>query len=378
MNCIVLISPVLLLALGMFSSDICASASDPPDWVRGFGSSEEFPQQHYFTGLGISRAFNEDSIGQAVDQAKNNAKSALAEAMKVRVQVKMANRTESNWGNRNSVKSKYSRDDYWATVISTSDIDIDGIGFKIYQQSPRRPVYALAWINKDRLKESYRQKLASRLRFAAELNKRMDTVGGQGDIIGARELALQAQTVLDEIDAIAAVLEMVGDSLDVAALATRKAEVFGRLIDADRPTGSLSFSLHTSKGDGNVTLLFGQSMVLSARVNKPCFLHLLCRLSVGVWILPGLRYWNLRLDESKIARDYVLPDSFYAKGPQGTDTLVAIVSDDQWPSCEFRRSIVAKEEYLAVSQSCIPLRALQIKYASDSNLVKRIPITTQR
>ena len=350
-----------------------------PKWVRGLGASAEYPETRYFTGFGQAYAAQDTSLGRAVERAKSNAASALAEAIKVRVQVKITSGTEANSQTGTRGISHEVRDDFWSQVVSTSDVDIEGIGFEVYQQSPKMPVYALAWIDKDRLTMHYRQKLASRMQFADELDKRLDGMTAQGDAVGARELSGESLNVLDQIDAIVAMLELLGDEPDVAAIAAEKAGILGRIPDPEGGSGPLRLALWTSLGGGSVSLLSGEAMAVFARVNKPCFLHLVCRLSAGVWVVPDTRYWNLRLDETKSGKDYVLPDSFFATRPAGTDTLVAVASLEKWPECEsLRRQVISGEEYLVVVRTCVPQLATRLQGTPDSASVKIVLVTTRR
>jgi hypothetical protein len=368
---------VLLVCLAG-QGGLCGVNANQPDWVSGLGRSALFPESRYLTGFGVSSAADEGSIGRAVEEAKSNAASALAEGMKVRVQVKVTSGTMANSRESKSGKSKEFRDDYWSQIVSTSDVDVEGMGFEVYRQSARQPVYALAWIDKDVVRKHYRQELASRLQLASELNNRVDGMSAQGDIVGARELSEESQNILDQIDGITAMLELLGDAPDVKALAAEKANVLGRIQDSEANSGPLRLLLWTSMGIDGVTLLSGESMAIFAHVNKPCFLHLVCRLSVGVWTVPDVRYWNLRLDETKAGKDYVLPDSFFATRPAGTDTLVAAVSQERWRECDFVRQLISGESYLVVAPSCVPPHALSKRGTPDSSSVKSIAVTTKR
>lgn len=354
-----------------------AVTAKQPDWVTNLGVSARYPESRYFTGFGMANAADQASVGRAVEQAKSSAASALAEAMKVRVQVKITSGTTANSRVSGSVKSRELRDDYWSQIISTSDIDVEGIGFEVYQQSVSRPVYALAWIDKDQLRKDYRRKLASRIQLADELNKRIDQLSAQGDMLGAQELSGESQNVLDQIDGISALLELLGETPDVKALASEKADILGRIPDPDGREGPLRLALWTSLGSGSVTLLSGEAMAVFTRVNKPCYLHLVCRLSVGTWVVPDQRYWNLRLDETKAGKDYVLPDSFFAARPPGTDTLVAVVSQEKWPVCEpFHKRSISGQEYLVVMHSCVPPRVSHSQGTPDSASIRSILVTT--
>jgi hypothetical protein len=357
----------------------CAAQAKQPDWVVGLGASARYPEDRYFTGFGAASAGEDSSIGHAVDQAKSAAASALAQAMKVRVQVNTTSGTTSNSRTGNSGMSRDQRDDFWSHTVSTSDMDVEGIGFEVYQQSPKSPVYALAWIDKDRLKAQYRQKLASRMQLAEELNKRLDGLTAQGDVVGARELSQESQNVLEQIDVIVATLEQLGDAPDARALAGEKAGVLGRIPDPFEQDGPLRLALWTSLGGGNVRLLSGEGMAVFARVNKPCYVHLVCRLSTGIWVVPDERYWNLRMDETKSGRDYVLPDSFFATRPAGTDTLVAVASPEKWPECEnLRRQVISGQEYLVVARPCVPQRASRLQGTPDSASLRSVLVTTKR
>ena len=297
--------------------------------------------------------------------------------MKVRVQVNITSGTMANSHVSGSGKSRELRDDYWSQIVSTSDVDVEGLGFEVYQQSVQQPVYALAWIDKDQLRADYRRKLASRIQLADELNKRVDQLSAQGDMLGAQELSGESQNVLDQIDGITALLELLGETPDVKALASEKADILGRIPDPEARNGPLRLALWTSLGSDSVALLSGEAMAVFARVNKPCYLHLVCRLSVGAWVVPDQRYWNLKLDETKTGRDYVLPDSFFAARPPGTDTLVAVVSQEIWPVCQpLQKRSISGQEYLVVMHSCVPARVLHSRDTPDSASTRSILVTT--
>ena len=124
----------------------------------------------------------------------------------------------------------------------------------------------------------------------------------------------------------------------------------GAVLSAD----SLRIALWTSLGKENVRLRFGESLTFFVRVNKPCYLHLVLRLSNNSWTVPDYRYWNFYLEQKNINKDYALPDSFIAAYPIGSDTLQVIATEEQWPSCDYIPNVFSGEAYLVVPRSCIP------------------------
>jgi hypothetical protein len=317
-------------------------------------------------------------LGEAIQQAKGDASSALVEALRIRVQVRTTSGTTANSQQTNSATSQDVRNDYWSQVVSSSDINIDGINFEIYQESDHQPVFALAWIDKDKLRSHYRQKLASRLKYAAELNKRIDGLSADGDRVGAQEVSWESQNVLDQLDGIAAMLELLGDQPNENTLASAKADILARIPNSGEERSLPHLSLWTSMGGQDLTLSSGEGMVIFARVNKPCYLHLVCRLSMGAWIVADDRYWNMKFDAAQTGIDVALPDTFFASSPEGIDTLVAAVSIGKWPDCKYSRQNIAGETYLVVAQSCIPAIALHAHGTPDSAAVKFLVVTTRK
>lgn len=373
LNCVASIA-LCIICTGI----LCPARAKPPDWVIGFGVSSQFPESRYFTGFGTSPVADHWALGEAIQRAKGDASSALVEALRIRVQVRTTSGTTANSRQTNSATSQDIRNDYWSQVVSSSDVNIDGINFEIYRESDHQPVFALAWIDKDKLRSHYRQKLASRLQYAAELNKRIDGLSADGDRVAAQEVSLESQNVLDQLDGIAAMLELLGDQPNENELASAKADILARIPNSDQEKSAPCLSLWTNVGGYNVTLSSGEGMVIFARVNKPCYLHLVCRLSTGVWIVADDRYWNMKFDGARSGIDFALPDTFFATEPEGVDTLFAAVSLEKWPECEYSRQTIAGENYLVVAQTCVPTSALRVQGTPDSATVKTLIVVTKK
>jgi hypothetical protein len=365
--------------LGLFCLGVLSVVqARQPDWIFGFGVSAKFPESTYFTGFGTSPVADHRTLGEAIQRAKSDASSALVEALRIRVQVRTTSGTTANSQQTNSAKSKDIRDDYWSQIVSSSDVNIEGINFEIYQESDRQPVFALAWIDKDKLRSHYRQKLASRLQYAAELNKRIDGLSADGDRVGAQELSWESQNVLDQLDGIAAMLELLGDGPNPKSLASAKADILARIPNSNEEKSVPRLTLWTSVGGHDVTLSNGEGMVIFARVSKPCYFHLMCRLSTGSWVVVDDRYWNMKFDAAHSGIDFALPDTFFATGPEGVDTLFAAVSLEKWPECEYSRQTIAGENYLVVAQACFPPSVLLTQGTPDSATVKTLAVVTKK
>ena len=365
------------LCLIVLLTILCQGQAGPPDWVTGLGKSARFPRSLFFTGFGMSTSNNNKLTDEKIDEAKNSAKSSLVESMEVRVQVQNSNGT--------SVRSTRSgrqelRSDYQSQVVSTSDIDIEGIEYEIYQSKARQQVYALAYVDKEKVEEKYSRELESRASLINELQNRVQEFIKQGDAIAAQEMDNECQNILDKIDTIISAMEIIGETSFLPTLTAIKARVLqthrlvaGYLTGSDH---SLRVSLWTSEGMDKVLLERGSFLTVFVRVNKPCYLHLLCRLGGNFWTIPAYRYWNFYLDEKSVGCDFALPDSFTATLPAGTDTLQAIVSDTPWALCEFLPTEIAGEDYLIIPRSCVPSNIKDNDSTSNALSVRSVLITT--
>jgi len=370
-------SKAYMLCILTMANLFCQVYAEEPDWVTGLGKSDRFPGSRFFTGFGMSTSNDNKLTDEKIDEAKNSAKSSLVEGMEVRVQVQNSNGT--------SVRSTRSgrqelRSDYRSEVVSTSDIDIEGIEYEVYQSKARRPVYALAYIDKEKVVEKYSRELESRVSLLEELQSRIQEFIKQGDIIAAQEQDDECQNILDKIDTILSAMEIIGEASfrpTLTAIRSRALEIH-QLVAGYR-TGSdfpLRMSLWTSEGMDKVRLERGSFLTVFVRVNKPCYLHLLCRLGDNFWTIPGYRYWNFYFDEKSAGSDVALPDSFMAALPAGTDTLQAIVSEAPWALCEFMPTEIGGEDYLVIPRSCVPSNVKDRDGASNTFSTHSVLIMT--
>ncbi|MDD5673756.1 MAG: LPP20 family lipoprotein [Chitinivibrionales bacterium] len=369
----------IMIVLGFF---LCQVQARPPDWVAGLGKSARFPEERFFTGFGISTASDNAGTGAKIEEAKNNAKSALVEGIQVRVQVRNSDGTTARMmgGGKQELRSDYS-----SRVVSTSDVDLQGIAFEIYQARANQPVYALAWIDKEKVTENYRGELASRAARLEERQKQEEDFIGQGDLIGARELDGECWNTLDEIAKISATLEILGAAAPrerLTALKTRSLQLRHRVAErpaeADWGEGGLRLAFRTDAGGEKIRLRLGEIVTFFVRVNRPCYFHLLCRLSNSAWIIPDYRYWNYYFDKKYSNRDFALPDNFMANLPLGTDTVRAFISEEAWPDCDFSPRFFAGENYLAIPQGCIPAIVKNSDGTGNTDATHSILITTYR
>jgi hypothetical protein len=336
----------------------CQVQAKEPDWVTGLGKSARYSETRYFTGFGVSVSNDKALTGEKIEQAKNSAKSSLVESMRVRVQVSRSDGTtlRSNHGHMQELRS-----DYRSQVSSTSDMDIEGIEYEVYASKDHEQIFALAYMDKVKAAEQYTRELQTRMWLLGNLQATLEKFMLQGDIIAAQESDNECKKTLDEIDAIRLAMELIGKSNFSEALTAIKARAaqLHRLVEEHLPgavlsADSLRIALWTSLGKENVRLRFGESLTFFVRVNKPCYLHLVLRLSNNSWTVPDYRYWNFYLEQKNINKDYALPDSFIAAYPIGSDTLQVIATEEQWPSCDYIPNVFSGEAYLVVPRSCIP------------------------
>ncbi|HEX7510266.1 MAG TPA: hypothetical protein VF335_03125, partial [Chitinivibrionales bacterium] len=199
-----------------------------------------------------------------------------------------------------------------------------------------------------------------------------------------QELDDNCRTILDEIDKIIATMEIIGETAfppsltDVKARARRVHRMVAGLWESDRTVGRLQAQVWTDAGGGKVRLRQGDAVTVFIRVNKPCYLHLVCRLSAGAWVIPDYRYWNFYFDENSVNKDLALPDVFIVTPPLGTDTLQAIVSEGQWPRCEYIPSVFEGEDYLAIPQSFVAAHSTYFDGDSSEVSIRSISISTYR
>jgi len=358
----------------------CQLQAKEPDWVTGLGKSARYPETLYFTGFGVSVSNDKALTGEKIEQAKNSAKSSLVESMRVRVQVSRSDGTtlRSTHGRMQELRS-----DYQSQVSSTSDVDVEGIEYEVYASKSEGQVFALAYLDKIKAAEQYTRELQSRMSLLGDLQADMEKFILQGDIIAAQESDGECKRTLDEIDALRSAMELFGKSTFSEALTATKARAsqLHRLVEEHLPTAvfsadSLRMALWTSLGKENVRLRFGQSLTFFVRVNKPCYLHLVLRLSNNSWTVPDYRYWNFYMEQKNINKDYALPDSFIATYPVGPDTLQVIATQEQWPSCDYFPNVFSGEAYLVVPRSCIPANFDKHNAPSNPAAASFIGITT--
>jgi hypothetical protein len=344
---------IVVAALGLFQLQ-----ARQPDWVTGLGKSVQYPESRYFTGFGISFSNDKTPFGEKIEQAKNSAKSSLVESMQVRVQVSRSDGTtlHSTHGGKQELQT-----DYQSHVSSSSDMDIEGIDYEVYGSKANEQIFALAYLDKQKALEKYGRRLQSRLALLREMQDNMEEFITQGDIIAAQDLDNECKNILDNIDSLKSIMEILGEpgvSEALAAIKQRASQLHrlvGEHLTGASITGdSLRVMLWTSEGRDNIRLHFGQLLTVFIRVNKPCYLHLLCRLSNNFWVIPDYRYWNFYFDQKNANKDYALPDKFIATYPLGTDTLWPIVSEKQLPICECQPRVIEGESYLVLPKSCIP------------------------
>ena len=336
----------------------CQLHAKEPEWVTGLGKSARYPETRYFTGFGVSVSNDKALTEEKIEQAKNSAKSSLVESMRVRVQVSRSDGTmlRSTHGRMQELRS-----DYRSQVSSTSDIDVEGIEYEVYASKNDRQIFALAYLDKVKAAQQYSRELQTRMSLLRNLQANMEKFMLQGDIIAAQESDNECKNTLDEIDAIRSSMELFGTSTFSEALTAIKAKAskLHRLVEEHLPgpvliADSLRVALWTSIGKENVRLRFGQSLTVFVRVNKPCYLHLVLRLSNNSWTVPDYRYWNFYMEQKNIDKDYALPDSFIATYPVGSDTLRVIATEEQWSSCDYIPNVFSGEAYLVVPRNCIP------------------------
>ena len=112
--------------------------------------------------------------------------------------------------------------------------------------------------------------------------------------------------------------------------ALRDAGVFGK---GELVGGHLQVEVWTDRGSENLYLEEDETLTLAVRVNQPCYVQLVYHLANG---MRALLYDNYYIDQSKVNRAVVLPDSFYVAEPFGVEVIQALASNEPLPPVRTR------------------------------------------
>ena len=92
--------------------------------------------------------------------------------------------------------------------------------------------------------------------------------------------------------------------------------------------GHLQVEVWTDRGSENLYLEADEKVTLAVRVNQPCYVQLVYHLANG---MRALLYDNYYIDQSKVNRAVVLPDTFYVAEPFGVEVIQALASNETFP-----------------------------------------------
>lgn len=97
--------------------------------------------------------------------------------------------------------------------------------------------------------------------------------------------------------------------------------------------GRLQVEVWTDRGSENLYLEENEKVTLTVRVNQPCYVQLVYHLANG---MRALLYDNYYIDQSKVNRAVVLPDTFYVAEPFGVEVIQALASNEPFPAVRTR------------------------------------------
>lgn len=147
---------LLLMALLPTISCATAQAQDKPDWVKNYGTDDKYPPSKYIIGFGISSGRGSEALAIAQDNARANAAKVIV------VDIKSLLRTF-----KEEVNKKYSQH-LTSVTESATVLQLIALNASTYEEDRPPTVYALAYANKDLLKEAY---LDKKLRKRAEIQR---------------------------------------------------------------------------------------------------------------------------------------------------------------------------------------------------------------
>jgi TolB-like protein len=133
-----------------------AQAQDKPDWVKYYGTDDKYPPSKYITGFGVSSGRGSEALAIAQDNARANAAKVIV------VDIKSLLRTF-----KEEVNKKYSQH-LTSVTESATVLQLIALNASTYEEDRPPTVYALAYANKDLLKEAY---LDKKLRKRAEIQR---------------------------------------------------------------------------------------------------------------------------------------------------------------------------------------------------------------
>ena len=97
--------------------------------------------------------------------------------------------------------------------------------------------------------------------------------------------------------------------------------------------GHLQVEVWTDRGSENLYLEEDEELTLAVRVNQPCHVRLLYHLANG---MRAVLYDNYYIDQSKVNRAVVLPDTFHVAEPFGVEVIQALASTQPFPALRTR------------------------------------------
>lgn len=119
-----------------------------PDWIINYGKASKYPETSYITGFGMAIANNQQN---ALQQAQDIAKSNLIQ--KILVNIQSRSQTQNYEDDNNTFST------FQSFTETSSNIDIEGLNFENYQNN--NYFYSLAYIEKNKLISTYKNKLSN-------------------------------------------------------------------------------------------------------------------------------------------------------------------------------------------------------------------------
>jgi len=146
----------LLMVLLPTLSCATVQAQQKPNWAKNYGIDDtKYPLEKYIVGFGISSGRDSDALEIAQDNARANASKVIV------VDIKSLLRTF-----KEEINKEYSQRLSSVTQSSTA-LQISGLSVETYGESVPPNAYALAYVNKTKLKTIYkvrREELRSEIR----------------------------------------------------------------------------------------------------------------------------------------------------------------------------------------------------------------------
>lgn len=136
----------ILLVIAYLISLTC-NAQVRPSWINARERALKYSETSYFTGFSSQYFDEDDDLNNVVGRVKGLARAALCEY----IQVKVNSNAKSDLQNLNGMAFE----NYTKSIVTTSSISTSGLKVESYVDSRKRVVYALAFVSRMDLIDSY-------------------------------------------------------------------------------------------------------------------------------------------------------------------------------------------------------------------------------